>query len=74
MKLSEFINFFYASLDYLLSQKAVESQCEGQDEDYDNDGELEESFQDVGNHEDVDAQEGEHLGHNSIAFSIVFSI
>ena len=45
----------------------METQCEGQNKEDDDDGELEERLEDVGDHEDVDAQEGEHLGHKSIS-------
>ena len=39
----------------------METECKGQDEEDDDDGQLEKGLEDVGDHEDVDAQEGEHL-------------
>ena len=39
----------------------MEPECKGQDEEDDDDGQLEEGLEDVGDHEDVDAEEGEHL-------------
>ena len=45
-------------------RRGVESECEGDDEEDDDDGELEEGDGDVGEHDDVDAEEGQlaHVG------------
>ena len=43
----------------LLGQEAVESEREPLDEEDDDDGDLHEGQQDVGDHDDVDAEEGE---------------
>ena len=42
----------------------MEAECEGDDEEDDDDGELEEGDGDVGEHDDVDAEEGQlaHVG------------
>ena len=49
---------------YLFSDEGVEAECEGDDEEDDDDGELEEGDGDVGEHDDVDAEEGQlaHVG------------
>ena len=43
----------------LLGQEAVESEREPLDEEDDDDGDLHEGEEDVGDHDDVDAEEGE---------------
>ena len=49
----------------LLGQEAVESECKPLDQEDDDDGDLHEGQEDVGDHDDVDAEEGElpDVGH-----------
>ena len=49
---------------HLFSYQGVESQGEGHDEENDYDGEFEEGHGDVGEHDDVDPEEGQlaHVG------------
>ena len=42
-----------------LAEEAMESEGEGDDEEDDDDGELKEGYEHVGEHNDVDAEEGE---------------
>ena len=53
------VEFPHVQMTDLLCQEAVETECESLDEEDDDDGDLHEGQQDVGDHDDVDAEEGE---------------
>ena len=53
------VEFPHVQMTDLLCQEAVETECESLNEEDDDDGDLHEGEEDVGDHDDVDAEEGE---------------